>query len=119
MAKPYSTDLRERVVSAVSNGETIRSAGERFGVAPSSVSKWSQLYRESGSLEPGKMGGHRPWLLAPHRAFIAERMQQTPHLTVSGLQQELAGRGVCVSRDTVWRYLRREGLSFKKKPARR
>jgi len=119
MSKAYSIDLRERVVAAVLKGEPIRSVGERFGVAPSSVSKWSQLYRTTGSLAPGKLGGHRPWLLAPHRDFISERMTQTPHLTVSRLQEELAGRGVCVCRDTVWRFLRREGLSFKKKPARR
>lgn len=119
MTKAYSIDLRERLVSAVLKGESIRSVGERFGVAPSSASKWSQLYQTTGSLLPGKMGGHRPWLLAPHRDVIAERMKQTPHLTVSRLQEELAKRGVCVCRDTVWRFLHREGLSFKKKPARR
>jgi transposase len=119
MTQAYSIDLRERVVSAVLNGESIRTVGKRFGVASSSVSKWSQLYRETGSLMPGKMGGHRPWLLAPHRDFVAERIKQTSHLTLSRLQQELAGRGVCVCRDTVWRFLRHEGLSFKKKPAGR
>ena len=119
MTKAYSIDLRERVVSAVLKGETIRSVGDRFGVAPSSVSKWSQLYQRTGSLVPGKTGGHRPWLLTPHRDFISERIKQMPHLTVSRLQEELADRGVWVSRDTVWRFLRREGLSFKKKPVRR
>ena len=119
MTKAYSIDLRERVVAAVMKGEPTRSVGERFGVAPSSVSKWWQLYQKTGDLVPGKMGGHRPWLLEPYRGFIAERMQQTPHLTISRLQEELGERGVCVCRDTVWRFLHREGLSFKKKPARR
>ena len=54
----------------------------------------------------------------PHRAFIAERINQTPHLSLHRLKEELAARGVKVSHDTVWRFLRREGLRFKKKPVR-
>ena len=33
MAKPYSLDLRERVVARVMAGETIRSAAKTFGVS--------------------------------------------------------------------------------------
>jgi transposase len=119
MPRYYSNDLRERVVSAVRSGQTCRAVAARFEVSVASVVRWSQRHRETGSVKPGKMGGYRPWLLAPHRDFIAERIKQTPHLTVSRLHEELADRGVCVCRDTVWRFLRHEGLSFKKKPARR
>lgn len=117
MARPYSLDLRERVVGAVEHGESSRTVAKRFAVAVSSVVKWSRRRRETGSVAPGKMGGHRPFILEPHRAFIIACMKQTPHLTVSGLQGELAACGVIVCRDTIWRFLRREGLSFKKKPA--
>ena len=116
MTRACSYDLRKRVVDAVLSGERTRAVAARFGVAVSSVVKWSQLYRETGSLAPGKMGGHRPFLLATHREFIAQRMKQTPHLTSSRLRDELSARGIDVSRDTVWRFLRKEGLSFKKKP---
>jgi len=117
MVRPYSNDLRERVVRAVEAGETCRLVAARFGVAVSSVVKWSQRYRETGSVAPAKMGGYRRWVLEPHRDFIAERVSQTPHLTLHGLKDELAARGVEVSHNAVWRFLRREGLSFKKKPA--
>jgi len=40
-------------------GETCRAVASRFGVAISSVVKWSQRYRATGSVVPGKMGGHR------------------------------------------------------------
>ncbi len=60
------------------------------------------------------MGGHRKRVLEPHRAFIVERINQTPHLSLHGLKDELAARGVKVSHDTVWHLLRREGLRFKK-----
>lgn len=118
MTRAYSNDLRERVVAAVMKGETTRTVAARFGVAVSTVVKWSQRYRETGSVEPGKMGGHRRRVLEPHRAFIEERIRQTPHLTLHRLKDELAARGVVVSHNAVWEFLRREGLRFKKNAVR-
>jgi transposase len=68
MVRPLSNDLRKRVVTAVSKGESCRSVAVRFGVAVSSVVKWSQRYRSSGSVAPGKMGGHRKPVLDQHQA---------------------------------------------------
>jgi len=67
---------------------------------------------------PGKMGGHRKPVLEPYRAFIKERISQTPHLTLHALKDELAVRGIKVSHNAVWLFLRREGLRFKKNAAR-
>ena len=103
MARPLSNDLRERVVAAVTGGESSRTVASRFGVAVSSVVK---------------MGGHRKPVLAPHRAFIMERLGQTPHLTLHALKDELAARGVKVSHNAVWLFLQREGLRFKKNSVR-
>ncbi len=118
MTRPLSNDLRERVVAAVVNGGSCRTVAARFGVAVSSVVKWSQRYRATGSVAPGKMGGHCKPRLEPHRAFIMERLGQTPHLTLHGLKDELAALGVKVSHNAVWTFLRREGLRFKKNAAR-
>lgn len=118
MVRAYSNDLRERAVAAVMNGEPTRAVAEQFGVAVSSVVKWSQRYRRTGSVTPGKMGGHRKRVLEPHRSFIIERINQTPHLTLHGLKDELAERGVQVSHNAVWVFLRREGLRFKKNTIR-
>ena len=114
MARPLSNDLRERVVAAVDSGESCRSVAARFEVAVSSVVKWSLRRRRTGSVAPAKMGGHRKPVLEPHRAFIVERIERTPHLTLHGLKAELAARGVKVSHTVVWAFLRREGLRFKK-----
>jgi transposase len=118
MTRALSNDLRERVVEAVGTGESCRAVASRFGVAVSSVVKWSQRYRATGSVAPDKMGGHRKPLLDPHRAFIMERMRQTPHLTLHALKDELAAFGVNVSHNAVWLFLRREGLRFKKNTVR-
>ena len=118
MTRPLSNDLRERVVAAVQGGESCRSVAARFGVAVSSVVKWSQRYRATGSVAPGQMGGHRKPVLDPYRDFIIARIGQTSHLTLHKLKDELAARGVTVSHNAIWLFLRREGLRFKKNTVR-
>ena len=118
MTRPYSNDLRERVVVAFEADGSCRAVGVRFGVAASTVVKWSQRYRRTGSVAPGKVGGHCRPVLGPYRDFIVERISQEPHLTLHGLKDELAARGVAVSHNTVWQFLRREGLRFKKNAVR-
>lgn len=117
MARPYSLDLRERVVARVLAGATVRSAASTFGVSVSAVVKWSQRYRATGSVAPGKMGGHRPVLLAAHRGFVHARFAEEPELPLRSLQRELAERGVRVSYGAIWHFVHAEGLSFKKNRA--
>ena len=118
MGKYYSIDLRERAVRAYLGGESCRAVGRRFSIAPSTVVKWAGLLEASGGLDHGKVGGHRPRLLEPHRGWILKRLKETSHLTLHKLAAELTGRGVKVTHDTVWRFLRAEGLSFKKNTVR-
>src|ERR1700744_6253694 len=112
MVRPISNDLRKRAIAAVAKGESCRSVAVRFGVAVSSVVKWSQRHRATGSVAPGKMGGHRKRVLEPHRAFIVEPIEQNPHLTLHALKNELIARGIRVSHNAVWVFLRHEGLRW-------
>jgi hypothetical protein len=57
-------------------------------------------------------GGHCKHVLELHRSFIAERINQTPQLSLHRLKDEL-GRGVKVSHDTVWRFLGARGFGSK------
>ncbi len=115
MVRPYSIDLRERVVAAVRSEATCREVAARFGVAVSTVVKWSQRERETGTVVPGQMGGHRKPILAPHRDWLMAQVRAVPEITLHALKDQLRERGIHVSHDTVWRFLRRQGLSFKKK----
>lgn len=118
MARPLSNDLRERMVAAVRDGASCRAVAARFGVAVSSVVKVSQRARRTGSVSPGKMGGHRRPILEPYRDFILARLRARPETTLFEMRDLiLAERGVRVSHDTVWRFLRAERQSYKKKPA--
>jgi putative transposase len=114
MAKPYSDDLRERVAKALASGESCRAIAEQYEIAPSTVAKWSKRLRETGSAAPARFGGHRKCTLEPHRDFLLAQVEEVPHLTLHKLKDLLAARGIAVSHDTVWRFLQREGRSFKK-----
>ncbi len=54
MTRTYSNGLRERVVQTVLGGDSCAAAGERFGVSKSSAIKWTRLFRQTGSVAPGK-----------------------------------------------------------------
>ena len=117
MVQACSNDLRWRVVREVLSGSTCRAAAERFGVAISSAVKWTNLYRQTGSLDPKGHGGRSGSVLDEHGDFIRSRIAAEAHVTVRGLRRELEERGVVVSRNTVWLWLRREGLTHKKSVA--
>lgn len=119
MARAYSMDLRERVVAAVErDGLSRHEAAARFGVASSSAIKWVQRFRETGSVAPARMGGHKPRTLrGEHRDWLLDRTKRD--FTLRGLVAELAERGVKVDYRSVWEFVHAEGLSFKKKRAAR
>lgn len=118
MARAYSLDLRERVVAAVTAGESCRAVAATFKVSVASVVKWSQRFRATGSAASRPMGGNRPYALAGARDWLLRRLAEKPDLTLRALLAELAERGIKVSYYAVWHFFEHEGISFKKKPAR-
>ena len=89
-----------------------------FDVSVASVVKWSQRARATGSAAAKAMGGKRPYLLEGEQSFLLGRLAEKTDLTLHALLSELRERGVAVSCDTLWRFLRREGVSFKKNALR-
>jgi putative transposase len=116
MGKPYSIDLRDRVVGAVEKGGlSCHGAAAQFGVSVSTAIRWVRRVRETGSVAPGQMGGHKPKSISgKHRAWLLERIREKD-FTLRGLVAELAGRGLKVDYRTVWEFVHAEKLSFKKK----
>jgi transposase len=89
-----------------------------FGVSVASVVKWSQRFRATGSAAAYKMGGWRQLLLKREREWLLARIAEKPDLTLRAVVAELAERGTPASYGAVWRFFAREGITFKKKPAR-
>jgi transposase len=80
--------------------------------------EWSQRARTTGSAAAMPMGGKRPYLLEGERDWLLARLAEKPDLTLHALLAELGERGVVVSCDTLWRFLKRQGISFKKNRVR-
>ncbi len=119
MARPYSLDLRERVVTAVAAGESCRQVARTFKVSVASVVKWSQRLRTSGSAAAKPMGRRQARSLAPQRKWLLARLKASADLTLRALVAELGERGVVTSYGSVWRIVHDAGLSFKKNAVRR
>jgi len=116
MGRPYSIDLRERVVGAVIKGGLSRhQAAAQFGVGVSTAILWVQRFRKTGSVEPDKIGGYRPKKIAGrHREWLVQRCRRAD-FTIRGLVTELAERGLKVDYRTVWEFVHAEKLSYKKR----
>jgi putative transposase len=117
MAKPYSEDLRERVVAAVEGGLSRRRAADLFALGISTVVHWVRRFRETGSVAAKPMGGDHRSRLTGERIWLLERIEVQPDLTIEELRDELKERGVIVGYGTVWRFFAREAITFKKKRA--
>ena len=119
MGKPYSMDLRERVVAAVDpGGLSCHRAAAQFGVGVNTAILWVRRFRETGSVAPGQMGGHKPKAIrGEHEAWLRDRIRERD-FTLRGLVVELATRGLKVDYRAVWNFVHAEKLSFKKNRAR-
>ncbi len=92
-----------------------RQASVRYGVGISTVIRWVRRLRETSSLAPGKMGGHRPKKIAgAHRDWLLQRCRDQD-FTLRGLAAGLAERGLAVDYRSVWEFVRAEKLSHKKR----
>lgn len=116
MAKPFSDDLRDRVVGAVTReGLSCRAAAKRFGIGISTAIDWVRRFRETGSVAPGQMGGHKRRAISDgHRAWLIERCRAQV-FTLRGLVAELGERGLTVDYRSVWTFVHEERLSYKKR----
>ena len=84
-----------------------------------SVVKWTQRKNATGHATAKPMGGKRPWLLEAERDWLLARLDAKPDLTLHALRDELRERGIAVSCDTLWRFLKRQEIAFKKNLVRR
>ena len=107
----YSMDLRERVVSAVDDGESVAAVARRFVISWPTVRDWRDRAAR-GELEPRKQGPKGPRKLTGKDDMVMRQLIAVkPGITVKELMPQLS---VVVVESTVCRRLKRLGLSLKK-----
>jgi transposase len=115
MGKPYSNDLRERVVAAIEAGHTRVEVAELYNMALSTVGGFIKRKRETGSVGPDKFGGYKTFALEHHTARVKELVAEQPDSTLAELQVRLAKENVNVSQSAISRFLHHINMTFKKK----
>jgi transposase len=117
MPKPYSHDLRERVIAAVAGGQSRHAAAKHFKVSASSAIRWVQRWQRTGEVAAKPTGGSvSP--LEDHEEALRALVEEKPDLTLAEFCAVLAERNIATTRVSVHRFFSRHELSFKKNPAR-
>jgi transposase len=116
MGKPYSEDLRARVIEAVEEGASRREAADRFAVSASSAIRWMERFAQLGSVAAKRCGGSSS-PLEQHAEFLLRLIQEQPDLTLDEVVAAMRDAGIGGSRSAVARFYGRHQISFKKKPA--
>jgi transposase len=119
MAKPYSEDLRNRVVGTIDAGATIPEAADQCGVSISSVVRFLKLHRDTGSVSAAKFGGYKEFALVAHEGLVRKLIAEQPDMTLAELKARLAKKKVTVGKSSISRFLHHLKLPFKKKSAGR
>ena len=116
MGKPYSLDLRERVVAALESGMSTSQAAARFSIGKATAGTWGRLKRSQGDVRPAKQGKPKGSVLDAHEAFILAVLREKPDTTLEEMAERLAAeRGVRVVWTAVWKFLDRHGQTHKKR----
>jgi transposase len=90
--KPYSLDLREKILQAYLHKEgSIRSLAKRFKVSARFVGELVVRFRRTGSYAPKPHGGGNPPCIAPaQHAIIRDFVKQSPDATLQELCDSFA-----------------------------
>jgi transposase len=114
--KPYSLDLRERVVSAIEKGDSsFRKIAQRFAVSKTCVERWVKMKRTEGHVVPRKQGGSVSAVMA-HKAQLMAIFEQRTDATLAEYCELLFDEtGLWVSQSTMCRIFQRLNLPRKKK----
>jgi transposase len=109
----YSQDLRERVLGA--DELTARQAAARFAVSVSYVIKARQRRDRTGERTTKPRGYRRPERVAGLEPLIVREVEQRPSATLADLRAWLLSEhGVSLSMGTMWKAMRKLGLTLKK-----
>ena len=116
--KPYSQDLRERILAAVKETKLSQAKiAKAFKISQSTLEKWLQRWRDTGSYAALPHGGGHTRALGDCETFIRAQVKKQPDITLEELCVQVAkAKGVQSSPSMMCRELQRLNLPRKKKP---
>lgn len=114
--KPYSLDLREKIISTYEAGKTsIRQVAERFQVSKNTVQALLKRKQATGTLKPARARGGKASQLAGYEQDIAQMVEQHQDYTLAEYCEYWYDKtGILVSESTMCRFLQKQQLTVKK-----
>jgi transposase len=98
MPRPYSNDLRARVIEAIEAGASRREVAERYELSASVVVLWAQRFEQTGSVAAKPSGGSTS-PLEEHADFLLTLIVKRPDLTLDEIVAAMAKRSSLSNRD--------------------
>ena len=112
--RPYSEDLRTRIVQAVRNGMSKSATACLFGLSLSSVKRYARTADRGASLTPRKGGGRPPKADEVTRKLLQADVEERPAATVSERRRFLeCTTAKILSDSTIRRLLKSMGFTQK------
>jgi transposase len=117
--KQYAVDLRERLLGAIDAGLSQAEASRLFGVGTSTITRWRQQRRDTGSLTPKPRPGRPPAIGPDQAAPLLAQVAAHPDATLAEhCRRWTEAHGVVLSVAGMSRAIRRLGITLKKSPPR-
>ena len=115
--RAYSIDLRERIVQAVTSGQSKAAVARTFRVNLSTVKRYTAQHHATGSLAPKPQARQQPRVTPAHHPALLAQLAAQPDATLAEHCATWAQtQGVQVSVPTMWRAIARVGWTPKKRP---
>jgi transposase len=105
-----------RVIAAVEGGLSRNAAAARFGIAVATAVRWLRAWRETGAtVSKPKGGDRRSHRIEAHGEVILGAIEAQVDITLVELADRLEREhGARFAPSTIWRFLDRHGMTFKK-----
>ncbi|TXM96872.1 IS630 family transposase [Methylobacterium sp. WL122] len=117
MGRPYSQDLRERVVAAAATTSR-RQAAARFGVGIATSIRWMAALTTTGTVAARPQGRARRSKLDPHEAFLRALIDAKDDIPLEEMRARLRDEhDLTIGLGTLWSFLDARDLTYKKKTA--
>jgi transposase len=102
--KPYSKDLRLRVLAAVDQGLPREEVAKTFSVSVPTIKRWLKRRRETGNVQPKPIPGRPSRKGAKLRSWLPKHLQANADLTLEEHREAFEEEfGQTVSTSTIGR----------------
>src|SRR5215207_3899538 len=89
--KPYSKDLRLRVLGAVDSGKPREEVAKTFSVSMPTIKRWLKRRRETGDLKPKPIPGRPSRKGVMIREWLPQHLEANEDLTLEGVMNPRRG----------------------------